>query len=182
MLKYQLYKRRRWDNSVAPCKTLMVFPYVSLCQEKKDELEPFGDSLGFLVEPFYDHMGKFPLAPRVNHLCICTIEKADRIITSLLEEGRPGEVGLVVVDELHFLGENSRGCVLEMLLTKLRIFCPKCQIVGMSATLPNLKDVQKWLCAEPWDGSQQVLWHIRAYTYVCLRVCVSVCLCVCVSM
>jgi len=87
----------------------MVCPYVSLCQEEKDELEPFGDSLGFLVEPLYDHKGKFPLAPRVNHLCICTIEKADRIIMSLLEEGRPGEVGVVVVDELHFLGEIQEG-------------------------------------------------------------------------
>ena len=153
MLRYKNYKRSRWDNSLQPCKSLIVFPYVSLCQEKKQEFEIFGDALGFLVEPFYDHMGKFPVPPRVNQLCIATIEKADRIVTSLLEEGRADELGLVIVDELHFIGENSRGCILEMLLTRLHNCFPKCQIVAMSATLPNVQDVKEWIKAESFDGS-----------------------------
>jgi superfamily II DNA/RNA helicase len=153
MLKFQRSRRSRWDMSIKPCKALLVMPYVSLCQEKKEDFEVFGDKAGFLVEAFYNHMGKFPLPPRTNQLCVCTIEKAERIVQSLIETGRVGELGLVLVDEIHFVGVDSRGCLLEMLLTRLRHVCPTVQIVGMSATLPNLADMKEWLGAESWDGT-----------------------------
>ena len=153
MLKYKRTRRRLWDTSVVPCKCMIVFPYVSLCEEKRGDFVEFGDAVGFSVEYYYDHMGKFPLVPRAQQLYIATIEKAERIMTTLLEEGRAGELGLVVVDELHFLGENNRGCILETLLTRLKTFVPTCQIVGMSATLPNLRDVELWLNAQKFDGS-----------------------------
>ena len=153
MLQYKRTRRRFWDNSVVPCKCMIVFPYVSLCEEKKTDFVELGDELGFAVEFFYDHMGKFPLMPRAQQLYVATIEKAERIVTTLLEEGRAGELGLVVVDELHFVGENSRGCILETMLTRLKTLVPKCQLVGMSATLPNLSDVEQWLKAHRFDGT-----------------------------
>ena len=153
MLQYKRTKRRSWDNSVVPCKCMVVFPYVSLCEEKKTDFVELGDELGFAVEFFFDHMGKFPLVPRAQQLYVATIEKAERIVTTLLEEGRAGELGLVVVDELHFVGENSRGCILETMLTRLKTLVPKCQLVGMSATLPNLSDVEQWLKAHRFDGT-----------------------------
>ena len=152
MLGFKTVTRRRWDSTIFPSKVMMIFPYVSLCIEKKQQFQEFGDKLDFVVEPFYDHHGTFPLPTRVRQLCISTIEKAERIFTSLFEEGRGGELGLVVVDELHFVGENSRGCLLESLLTRLRIFLPRCQIIGMSATMPNLGDMTQWLGAEKFDG------------------------------
>ena len=154
LLQYVMRPRNRWDMSMKPCKCLLVMPFVSLCQEKKEELEIFGDRLGFLVEAFYNHMGKFPLPPRTHQLCVCTIEKADRLVMSLIEAGRAEELGLVLVDEIHFIGADSRGSLLEMMLSKLRQFCPRVHIVGMSATLPNLDDMKKWLGAESWDGNR----------------------------
>lgn len=52
---------------------------------------------------------------------IATIEKATGLLNSFLEEGRAGEVGLVVVDEAHMLGDQGgRGALLEATITKLR--------------------------------------------------------------
>eukprot|EP00063_Salmo_salar_P065773 XP_014040608.1 PREDICTED: DNA polymerase theta-like [Salmo salar] len=68
-------------------------------------------------------------------------------------------LGVVVVDELHMVGDSGRGYLLELLLTKIRYIALKhntnngslsegVQIVGMSATLPNLSLLAGWLDAE----------------------------------
>ena len=43
----------------------------------------------------------------------------------MLEEGTIGDLGIVVVDELHLLGDPSRGYLLELLLTKIRFMSLK---------------------------------------------------------
>ena len=91
---------------------------------------------------------------KVTDIAIATIEKANGIVNRLMEEGELGTVGCIVVDELHLLGDPSRGYLLELLLTKIRYVSggqedadKTVQIVGMSATLPNLQDLAGWLDA-----------------------------------
>ena len=74
---------------------------------------------------------------------VCTIEKAHSLFNSLVLEGRREEVGsfllflpiflhkvgLLVVDEVHMVGEKGgRGANLEALLTKVRdlSLCTSC--------------------------------------------------------
>ena len=58
-------------------------------------------------------------------IAICTIEKANSIVNRMLEEGSLPDLGCVVVDELHLLGDPSRGYLLELLLTKIRYMTDK---------------------------------------------------------
>ncbi|CAG5019053.1 unnamed protein product [Parnassius apollo] len=129
---------------------LFVLPFVAIVQEKIWSLSPFAVQLDFLVEEYAAGKGHIPPKKRrkKNSIYIATIEKGLALIRSLIELDRLDEIGLIVVDELHLIGEEGRGGTLETLLTTV-IFANKgIQIVGMSATIGNLNEIAQFLQAD----------------------------------
>ena len=57
------------------------------------------------------------------------------------------DVGLVIADEIHMVGDDKRGPSLEMALTHIKRMA-KAQILGLSATIPNVDDLARWLGAK----------------------------------
>ena len=65
------------------------------------------------------------------------------------------DIGVIVVDEMHLLGDEGRGYLLELILVKARMSAAAAtagslpgnplQIVGLSATLPNVDLLARWL-------------------------------------
>ncbi|XP_034939312.1 LOW QUALITY PROTEIN: helicase POLQ-like [Chelonus insularis] len=130
---------------------IFILPYVAIVQEKIQSMTSFALDLDFLIEEYAGGKGQYPPVKRrrKNTIYICTIEKASGLVNSLMEVGRLQEIGLVVVDELHLIGENGgRGATLEGLLTKLIYSSENIQIVGMSATIGNLEEIAKFLKAD----------------------------------
>ncbi|KAI9097672.1 hypothetical protein K1719_025443 [Acacia pycnantha] len=148
---------------------MLVLPYVSICAEKAEHLERLLEPLGKHVRSYYGNQGGGTL-PKDTSVAVCTIEKANSLLNRLLEEGRLSEMGIIVIDELHMVGDPSRGYLLELMLTKLRYAAGEghsesssgessggssnkadpaqgLQIVGMSATMPNVAAVADWLQA-----------------------------------
>lgn len=56
-----------------------------------------------------------------------------------------GEIHLVVADELQLVGESARGPLVEMLLARTRRMRSDVQILGLTATIPNLAALGDWL-------------------------------------
>ncbi|KAF7991406.1 hypothetical protein HCN44_002968 [Aphidius gifuensis] len=131
--------------------SIFILPFISIVQEKIQSMAPYGVDFDFLLEEYAANKGQYPPIKRrkKNSIYICTIEKALGLINSLIETKRLDEIGMVVVDELHLLGENGgRGACLEVLLTKLLYANDNIHIIGMSATIGNLAEIAEFLKAD----------------------------------
>ena len=78
-----------------------------------------------------------------NNILILTNEKMDSIIRHGAEW--LDEIGLVITDEVHLIGDENRGPTLEMILTQLKLLDTNPQIVGLSATITNSDEIANWL-------------------------------------
>lgn len=79
-------------------------------------------------------------------LIVMTSEKLD----SLLRHHTPWirHVKTIIFDEIHLLNDQTRGPTLEVVITILRKLLPHMQIIGLSATIGNPKELAAWLQAE----------------------------------
>ena len=79
-------------------------------------------------------------------LIICTAEKLD----SLIRHHAPwlGLISTIIVDEVHLLNDPGRGPTLEILITILKQLLKNAQIIALSATIGNAKELAEWLEAE----------------------------------
>ncbi|KAL0883560.1 hypothetical protein ABMA27_015714 [Loxostege sticticalis] len=132
---------------------LFILPFVAIVQEKIWSLSPFAIKLDFLVEEYAAGKGHLPPKKRrkKNSIYIATIEKGLALLRSLIELNRLDELGLIVVDELHLIGEPGRGGTLEILLTTAMYASKDIQIVGMSATIGNLPQIASFLSARVFE-------------------------------
>eukprot|EP00741_Cyanophora_paradoxa_P008438 tig00001331_g8165.t1 len=139
-------RRRKHAGRGARRLAIVVLPFVAVVAHLRAVLAP----LRARVTAFHGGQGGPLLSPRVD-VAVCTIEKAAAMVNAYVEAGRlsSAAVGTVVVDEAHMVGDGDRGPLLELTLTKLLFHDParSIQVVAMSATLPNVGALARWLGA-----------------------------------
>ena len=141
-------------NSRSRPKALLVLPFVALVQEKVRWLRrvvqnvavPAGGGFysqqaatsGLRVVGFFGG-AKIRATWADFDIGVATIEKANALINTAIDDCSIGDLKVVVLDELHMIDDGHRGYLLELLATKLLCLDHAVQIVGMSATL-NVSD------------------------------------------
>uniref|UniRef100_A0A0N5AJH2 Helicase POLQ-like n=1 Tax=Syphacia muris TaxID=451379 RepID=A0A0N5AJH2_9BILA len=126
--------------------SLLILPYVAIVQEKIHSMSIFNEKFGIWVEEYAGTKGRLPPVKRQKKksLYVATIEKANMLINFLIELDRINELGLVIVDELHMIGDGTRGANLEQVLVKY-LLKGNGQIIGITATLSNVNEMADFL-------------------------------------
>jgi len=128
-------------------KTIICVPLKSLNAEHAEKFS----SLGFSVCSAYgdERKDKAFFESEAWEECdvlVTTNETLDGILAS---EGKRELVmplvGSIVFDEVHHIGEHGRGSVLEGIIAILKANYPTIRIVGLSATIGNVVDIQEFL-------------------------------------
>tara|TARA_B100000029_G_scaffold324890_1_gene317334 strand:- start:63487 stop:65661 length:2175 start_codon:yes stop_codon:yes gene_type:complete len=81
-----------------------------------------------------------------SDIIILTNEKFD----SLQRHGIKwiSKVSLIVIDEIHLIGDSYRGPTLEMIISNMLISEHSPQILGLSATINNVDEISSWINAK----------------------------------
>lgn len=138
-LVYEILMFRRLLYWRGQC--LIVLPYISLIEEKRNYLSTLCESNGIFVECFFSS-GSQRLDPHID-IAISTVEKANLIVNRCVTEGLIPRVNLLIVDEAQTI-EGERGYLIELLVIKLRSFNPQLQVIFLSATLPQPQALGHW--------------------------------------
>lgn len=137
------------DPRVTARKTIFfIVPFIALSDEKSIYFREIWSDMSIGIKTYHNEDGSSHLLGEDVELVICTIERANILLNQLLEEKREKQISMIIIDEIHLLSDPNRGFLLEVMLTKVRyILKDEVQIVGMSATLPNIQQLATWLDA-----------------------------------
>lgn len=125
-------------------KAIYIVPLKALASEKYKEFKERYKE--FKVALSIGDIDAPELYLKEYDIIICTAEKLD----SLLRHHAPWlkDVKTVVIDEVHLINDVERGPTLEILITILKTLLNNIQIIALSATIGNPKDLAEWLNAE----------------------------------
>jgi len=131
--------------ALAGKRSLYIVPLRALATEKYESFRRFRE-LGIEVGISTGDFDKRDERLGMNQIIIATSEKADSLIRNGAAWIR--DLAVLVVDEIHLLNDAERGPTLEMTITKLLRLNPGIQVIGLSATVANSREVADWLKAE----------------------------------
>src|SRR6187200_2913647 len=128
------------NKNLATVAKNIDFEKNSLVKNKKGEEDKKKNFIVKLAMGNYDSPGNDLLNADI---VILTNEKLDALIRN--DSELLSNVGLFVIDEIHLMGDKDRGPTLEMMITKIKKFYQEAQILALSATVSNSKDIAEWL-------------------------------------
>jgi activating signal cointegrator complex subunit 3 len=136
-------------------KIVYIAPMKALAQEVVEKFSSKLKSLQVVVRELTGDMQLSRAEAERSDILVTTPEKWD-VVTRKGGDGSLAQTcGLLIIDEVHLLADD-RGAVIESVVARLHRFVESSQtrvrIVGLSATLPNYKDVATFLRVDHQRG------------------------------
>ncbi|KAF5387524.1 hypothetical protein D9757_006603 [Collybiopsis confluens] len=132
-------------------KAVYVAPTKALCSERyKDwaSCELTGDTVSFDKSAWGD--------AKNASIIITTGEKWDSLTRNWDSHSRIlSQIQLFLVDEVHILNE-PRGSTLEVVVSRMKLRGTRVRFIFVSATVPNIQDIAKWIGENYENGSAGV--------------------------
>ncbi len=132
-------------NTLGRGKTVYVVPLRALASEKFKEYQQLLSESEYHVVLSTGELDSESNYLAKYDLLILTSEKFDSLLRHRLSW--LAEVKTVIIDEIHLLNDPTRGPTLEIILTLLKTLVQP-QLIGLSATIGNPKELANWLGAE----------------------------------
>lgn len=99
-------------------------------------------------------------------IIVTTPEKLDSITRRTANTRLADRVGVIVVDEVHLVDDETRGPALEALLTRIHLAFPAARLIAMSGTILNAQTVADWLQADLYQSTWRpvtLITHMAPY-------------------
>nr|CAH7763205.1 unnamed protein product [Callosobruchus chinensis] len=143
-------------------KIIYICPIKALCQERLIDWHSKFSNFGLKCTAITGDSTEVDFSSITNHhLIISTPEKWD----SLSRKWRDHEkivrhIRLFMIDEVHLLHEDNRGSTLEVIVCRMKTVDQEktkieqdtrqgIRFVAVSATIPNVEDIARWICKNP---------------------------------
>lgn len=130
-----------FEKFLAGQKSVYMVPLKALASEKFQELKKLRN-LGLRVKIAVGDYDESPQSIRQSDVVIATSEKLDSMIRH--DPSIAYDIGLLVADEVHLIGDQSRGPIEEVVLTTISHINPDTTILCLSATMTNYEEIATW--------------------------------------
>ncbi|GAA5951948.1 hypothetical protein JCM21900_000099 [Sporobolomyces salmonicolor] len=140
-------------------KVLYMAPTKSLCAERvADWKKKFEIGLGWTVRELTGDSetgaGTWKEVAKAR-IIVTTPEKWDAMTRKWHDHDTTlGQLRLFCVDEVHSVGADVRGAVLEVVVSRMKTLGTSTRFIAVSATVPNTEDVAEWLRNDDEGGKQ----------------------------
>ena len=125
-------------------KAIYIVPLKALANEKYKDFKRRYGKIARIALSIGDLDSADPYLAEYD-IIVCTAEKLD----SLIRHHTPwlNSVATIIIDEIHLMNDVERGPTVEILITILRRLLKNAQIIALSATIGNPKELAEWLNA-----------------------------------
>ncbi len=128
-------------------RCLYIAPLKALAREKYEDFKNKYSGLGIAIGIATGDLDSPNKFLNRYQILIATAEKVDSLIRSRAK-WLIDSLSVVILDEIHFINDASRGPTLEILTARIKQLNPGIQILALSATVSNATDIAGWLGAE----------------------------------
>ncbi len=126
-------------------KAILAVPLRALAYEKAGDLRSY-EKLGVRIAVTTGEYDREDAWLMNYDIVVTTYEKLDSLLRHRAEWLR--QVGVLVIDEIHYIDDDKRGPTIESIIAKVRALGLNTQIIALSATIGNAEEIANYLNAE----------------------------------